>query len=569
MKSILKVISLLGFVIISSTQLFGQYFQKELDISSEVQEAWDVCVTMDSGTAIIGRHEVVGNNKLGDVYVCKLDSLGHQEWLKFFQTGKEDIGLIVKQKANGKLIVAGESEGFSTYLSVPQTTIFVMQLSDSGTVDWCHYYNNPPASTSGPGNMGLADLIIAQNGDILMLSNTGNASGRHIMCVVRLDPSGNIVNSMYYGTSTGVFGWGTPITIHQGVSIMETNNGEVVVAFEKSDNTHTQEHITGVMSLNPSLSILWVKHYEDQTTSTYKFIPNRIIETQNQDFIVVGEIQDHGHNHQPYIIRLDASGNLQWSWKYETEFRFNDIIENFHHELIIAGERIIPIGSNPEATAIATKLDGSGHELWTTAYGYPVNPGDTNERFFALDTNKNNDIVLAGRYFQPNPTPSGISTFIVQTNEHGERCASDFPFVGGHVLNVNETWINLHEETSVNPVQKFTGSFTIIDDLFAENDRCSQSSSRISAQESEDIRAKIEMEIYPVPSSESINITGLDLQEDSFEIYTINSQSVQSVINYEINAGKLVIDISNLTKGIYLIRCEKAGQSHTMKFIKE
>lgn len=71
--------------------------------------------------------------------------------------------------------------------------------------------------------------------------------------------------------------------------------------------------------------------------------------------------------------------------------------------------------------------------------------------------------------------------------------------------------------------------------------------------------------VYPIPAKNTLNLsTSLDLNQHIISVFTVNGKRV---LNHQYQSNQ--IDISNLSKGIYILRIEKSGKIFTQKFLKE
>ena len=75
---------------------------------------------------------------------------------------------------------------------------------------------------------------------------------------------------------------------------------------------------------------------------------------------------------------------------------------------------------------------------------------------------------------------------------------------------------------------------------------------------------KQDIGLYPNPANNVLNITGNDLEQAHFEVYTLLGAVV---VSGSLNGSG--IDISGLDSGLYMIKISLEGQSKTFRFIKE
>ncbi len=128
----------------------------------------------------------------------------------------------------------------------------------------------------------------------------------------------------------------------------------------------------------------WVKTYGPG-------VPNAVAVDENGDIIVVGYIEEAGHNKNGFVIKLDKEGNVKWSKQYGGSKwdEFNDVRITPTGDIIVAGGTTsFGIG---EADFWVLRLDSNGNVKWQKTYG-----GNGWNWAFALDLTENGDIVVVG-----------------------------------------------------------------------------------------------------------------------------------------------------------------------------
>ncbi len=86
------------------------------------------------------------------------------------------------------------------------------------------------------------------------------------------------------------------------------------------------------------------------------------------------------------------------------------------------------------------------------------------------------------------------------------------------------------------------------------------------ANQINDIKNKFEIKIFPNPTNEKITIDGVALQNSNLSIYNIVGELI---LQKQLSNSKNEIDISNIPKGIYIIKIESAQGVILQKLIKE
>ena len=103
--------------------------------------------------------------------------------------------------------------------------------------------------------------------------------------------------------------------------------------------------------------------------STYTDRPRKIIQTYDDNFIIVGETEGFGSAKNAFAQKIDTSGNILWLKDYEgiNDDVAWDLLELANHHLVICGSTYSYGIGGTDAFIIET--DDSGNVLWSKVYG--------------------------------------------------------------------------------------------------------------------------------------------------------------------------------------------------------
>jgi hypothetical protein len=143
-------------------------------------------------------------------------------------------------------------------------------------------------------------------------------------------------------------------------SIQQTSEGGYIVAGLLRDSGNIDYNV--ILKLNSDGSIAWQKTY-----GTNQYF-NSIQQTSDGGYIAGGTRWDTGinENHEFWLVKLDATGNIQWQYKYggASDDYFNCMQQTADSGYIVAGET-----QNYPPDIWVLKLDGNGNILWQKTYG--------------------------------------------------------------------------------------------------------------------------------------------------------------------------------------------------------
>jgi hypothetical protein len=169
------------------------------------------------------------------------------------------------------------------------------------------------------------------------------------------------------------------------VSVQQTSSGGYILA------GYTYSYGAGgpdgwVILLDSSGSTVWQKTLGG---SGFDFF-NSVRETSGGGFILCGDTNSFSAHNAAWIVRLDASGNLQWQKIIQgTSYVTGKSVEQTQDGGFILGGSA-DIGLNTEFWL--AKLDSSGSILWQKAYG----GNDPFDNFLSMQLTQDGGFVLAG-----------------------------------------------------------------------------------------------------------------------------------------------------------------------------
>ncbi len=347
---------------------------------SAEDQAYSIQQTDDGGYIVAGSTQsndgdVTGNHGSSDYWIVKLDASGNIQWQRCLGGSSYDYAISIRQTADGGYIVAGYTGSNDGNVTGNHgiSDFWVVKLDAAGAIQW--------QSCLGGSSSEYANSIqqTADGGYILTGytgSNNGDVTGNHggtDYWVVKLDASGAIQWQICLGGSSS----------DDARSIQQTADGGYIVAgYTNSNNGDvTGNHGNSdywIVKLDASGNIQWQKclggsnndsAFSMQQTADGGYIVAGF--TQSNDGDVTGY---HGSN-DGWIVKLDASGNIQWQRCLggsgnDTPYSIRQTADGGY---IVAGFTYSNdgdvAGNHGGADCWIVKLDASGNIQWQRCLG--------------------------------------------------------------------------------------------------------------------------------------------------------------------------------------------------------
>jgi len=511
MKNLLLTSSLFLTTLFLTAQASTIEWQKSLggtfdDYGKSIQQ------TTDGGYIVAGYSystdgDVTGNHGGWDYWVVKLSSTSTINWQKSLGgTGNDDANSI-QQTTDGGYIVTGTSNSSNGDVTGNHggKDYWVVKLDSTGTIIWQN-------SLGGTGDDEATSIQQATDGGYIVAgysnSTDGDVTGNHgswDYWVVKLDSIGTITWQKTFGGSG----------IDYGNSIQQTIDGGYIVA---GSSTSTDGNVTGnhggsdcwIIKLDSIGTITWQKTFggsgRDGATSTQQTTDGGYIVTGYSNS-TNGDLTSNQGNEDYWVIKLDSSGAITWQKS---------------------------LGGSGLDGGLSTQQTTDG-EYVVAGYSWS-NDGDVIGNHGGYD------------YWVVKLSSTGIITWkkslggsgldighsIQQTTDGGYvvtggSTSTDGDVTGNH--GVYDYWVvKLSPSVGVNEITEFN-----------------------------------EFNVYPNPTSSQItlkvntNLVGA--------VYTIYDNMGKSLMSGEINAEHTVIELNNLSNGIYLFKVGGNSQQ-TFKVIK-
>ncbi len=311
-----KILFITAFLLVSFTAKPQIQWQKSLG-GNFWDEANSIVQTSDGGYIVAGSSasndgDVSGNHGNYDYWIVKLDDSGNIQWQRSLGGSDFDQANSIIHTSDGGYIVAGFSKSNDGDVSGNHGNedYWIVKLNSTGNIQW-------QKSLGGNNDDEANSIVQTSDGGYIVAgaskSNDGNVSGNHggsDYWIVKLDSAGNIQWQMSHGGSND----------DEAYSIVQTSDGGYIVAGASKSNNNDVSGNHGdydywIVKLDASGNIQWQKSYggdfEDKAYSIVQTLDGRYVVAGASMSLGGDVIENHGASDY-WIVKLDSSGNIQW-----------------------------------------------------------------------------------------------------------------------------------------------------------------------------------------------------------------------------------------------------------------
>lgn len=277
--------------------------------------------TSDEGYILVGNSKIdyYDSTRNEDVFILKTDSVGTEQWRRFFGGAKDDVGYAVRQDADDNYIIAGRTNSYVTGFG---SDMYLIKLDSNGDSLWTKTYGGDFMETA----TGL--WITTDNGYILSGSTNTFSNGDFDGYVVKTDNNGDTLWTKNYGrigidgttsvqqtTDKGFVFAGYTNSIGAGnmdMWVLKTDSvGNIQNPNSVSESVNSNNEIT--VYPNPSNGIVTFKSESKYSTLTV--------------FNVLGKVLYHS-NVESNLVTIDLSQYPKGVYFYRYEMENSSILKS-------------------------------------------------------------------------------------------------------------------------------------------------------------------------------------------------------------------------------------------------
>lgn len=511
MKNLLITLSLFLTSIYLAGQSQSIEWQKCLG-GTLADQGYSIRQTTDGGYIVTGRStsndgDVNGNHGGYDCWVVKLSSVGAIEWQKSLGGTGDDVGFSIEQTTDGGYIVAGQSTSIDGDVSGNHggDDYWVVKLNSLGTIEWQECF----------GGSGLD----------MACSIEQTTDGGYIVAGSSFSIDGDVTD--HYGDSATSDYW----------IIKLSNNGAI----------EWQKSLGGAYNENAS-SI-------HQTTDGGYIVAG-------QSIFIDGDITSNHGGDDYWVVKLDSIGTIEWQKSFGGGS--NDIAHSIQQTTdggyVVSGSSYSINGdvTNHHGTVVFSdywlvKLDDIGNIEWQKSlggtnqdYGGPIQQ-TTDGGYIVFGSSNSSDGDVTSNH-------SGINYWVVKLNNTG-------------VIIWQKSLGGTGSDYGQSIQQTFDGSYIVAGSSTSNNFDVTNNHGFfdywvVKLSLTVDVNEIIELNdfsVYPNPTSNQITLKANTNLLGTF--YNIYDSMGKTVLSGQINAAQTVIELGNLSGGIYLFSVGESKQS--------
>jgi hypothetical protein len=509
-----------------------------------IEEGFSITQCKDGDFAIGGTYYSI-LPQYNTMYAAKVDSNGNLLWANIigndtvnFHFPPGSYGNSITETNDGGYVLAG---GTAQY-GVGNDDVYIVKLNSNGNLQWTK-------TIGGTGEDDGYSIIQTKDKGYAVAGATNSfGAGSNDVYIIKLDSAGNVSWTKTIGGTGDDQGW----------SIIQTrDNGYAITGFTNSFGAGNYD--VYVIKLDSIGNLKWTKTiggtHEDQGYS--------IIQTRDKGYAITGVTYSFNDTDDgdAYIIKLDSTGNLQWTGLIGgTPYDSNaPISENFGQSIIQTtnGEYVVAgttgsYGSGYYTNSYFVRFDSLGNLKQTQTYG-----GTQGEFGESIIQTKNGGFAMGG--YSSNYRGGYEDVLVMLLDSAGNNCDTTG---GGGILHTGGTVSSGGTITSSDSGRvSFGGSITSHGIIVGS---CGIITSANTLNPSTN-----KFTIHPNPCTTMLNIDfpiASNLAE--IQIMDMAGRQLQS-FDIENPTFNISFDVSALSPGMYFIRIVTENGTEVQKFVKE
>jgi hypothetical protein len=306
-------------------------------------------------------------------------------WMQTYEGGFNDIVDFLIQTSDGGYLIAGNTEVGDEEIA----DFWIIKIDSAGNFQW----NKTYARTNE--HLGIGGITQTSDGGYAIAGKVSEMNLNQFIVLIKIDESGNILWNKEIGSG--------PTDLAN--ALIETSDEGIALAGQTMGFANTPDF--WLIKTDANGNMQWNQTYG----GTNNEAASKIVETSDGGFALAGYTYSNPYNYNPWLIKTDQNGNIQWNQTYEStnqEITHNlAITSDFGYAL--AGVNIT--SPNFDYWLIITNQDGN---LEWKHYYEGVNNGYIDH--VGLVTAPDGGLAFAG---SKGSWPEGIYTFLIKTDANG------------------------------------------------------------------------------------------------------------------------------------------------------
>lgn len=477
-------------------------------------------------------------------------------WQKSIGSQGEDVMNDMISDADGNFYFAGstQTEGSQTM------DVLVSKYSPEGREIWTKIIGE-----SGD-DRGIAVELL--NNTLFVLSSSTSSTGaftaswgREDIVLLQLDLNGNLHGMSRFG--------GNYADIPTDIS--KTANGELLISAHSASTEGFMESNKGqfdlwVIRVDGSGSIIWKQNYggsDEDHSSKIGELPNGDIMLSGHSSSYDGDMLTNYGDFDLSLLKLTADGEIIWAQNYgglQEDISVDLLINN--GKIILAGNTLshsFDISKNAGfSDAWVLEIDaGNGDILWEETHG-----SEFGDYASALALDESNQLFLTGTtnasIFEGEQSSGCLDAWVAQVNSPSS--IDHLALYGGDAQESINDFHVMNDGSFL-----LIGSSTSTNDLFSNNKGGSDGwIMKYELNASQDDIFVEAVSAHPNPTSGTVYLNNLT-DFDEIVVYNASGQVVDA---FQAKSFSQVLDLTNASPGIYLVKIERKSGSELIRLVK-
>jgi hypothetical protein len=359
---------------------------------------FSIVKTTDGGFALAGDTFSFGAGS-SDAWLVKTDELGNMEWNQTYGGADYDSGFSLVQTSDGGFAFAGAGWSYGA----GEFDFWLVKTDGSGNMEWNQTYGGTSYDV-------VSSLVETSDGGFVLAGYTGSfGAGNSDVWLVKTDASGNMEwNRTYGGEKPDGAG-----------SVIQTDDGGyAIAAYTGSFNDGNED---GWLIKTDSIGNMeWNQTFGGMGVQSF----HSLIKTSDNGLAIVGASGPEFDNTDFWLVKTDGSGNMEWNRTYGGARieGASSLVETSDGGYALSGGTTTFGFGNSDVWLV--KTDASGNMEWNRTYG-----GEINDNVYSLIQMSDGGYALAG---QTESFGAGdYDGWFIRTNVQG---VPEFPSLSGLLL---------------------------------------------------------------------------------------------------------------------------------------
>jgi hypothetical protein len=358
----------------------------------ESEKGTSLIQTSDGGYAIAGYTSSFGAGNY-DVYVVKLDATGNLQWTKTIGGPENEEGCSLIQTSDGGYAIAGSTISFGA----GDWDVYLVKLDAHGNLQWTKTIGGKEE------DVGFSLIQTSDGGYAIAGYTKSLGAGGEDVYVVKLDAKGNLQWTKTIGGPDD----------ESGTSLIQTSDGGYAIAGYTS-SFGAGEWDVYVVKLDAKGNLQWTRTIGGKKVE----VGVSLIQTSDGGYAIADFTSSFGAGETDvYVVKLDASGNLQWTKTIggPKDDWGRSLIQTSDGGYAIAGATK-SFGAG-EDDVYVVKLDANGNLQWTKTIG-----GPNYEEGRSLIQTSDGGYVIAG--YTSSFGAGKMDVYVVKLDRNGNACCA-------------------------------------------------------------------------------------------------------------------------------------------------